>query len=303
MPTAADDVAAELGLSGARPTAMQGTDPAHPGNGNWLLRTGDGQPVVLRRYHVLRTEQDLAFEARVLAHLTAHGWNVPTTVAGPIRYDGRWWAATRFVPGCPHRDETPPQQVERGGLLARLHADLRGLDPGQRPGFFQGCDLPAMGDFQDWDLGVRALREVRPDLADWADAAMANGQRLVAQYGLLELPQTVVHGDFAEWNLHFGEDGALDGVIDFDLTHRDSRSWELVIARVHRSPGLLMGYQEAAADLGMPLTADELVAIEPLQQVFRVNMVMAELWNGRHAGTFNLSTVERQLSRTGVPRA
>jgi hypothetical protein len=28
-------------------------------------------------------------------------------------------------------------------------------------------------------------------------------------------------------------------------------------------------------------------------------MVMAELWTGRHAGTFNLQEIEKQLNRTG----
>jgi aminoglycoside phosphotransferase (APT) family kinase protein len=61
-----------------------------------------------------------------------------------------------------------------------------------------------------------------------------------------------VHGDFASWNLHF-EERSLAGVIDFDLTHRDSRAWEFVLARVHEAPGLIDGYQRTATELGIPL--------------------------------------------------
>jgi hypothetical protein len=80
---------------------------------------------------------------------------------------------TRFVPGKPHAT---------------------------RQGFFQACDLEAMGAFQDWDPGVVALRAERPDLASWAEAAMAEVTQVVAQSNLSTLPQSIVHGDFAEWN-------------------------------------------------------------------------------------------------------
>jgi Ser/Thr protein kinase RdoA (MazF antagonist) len=301
MPTAPYDVAAQLGLPVAKLEEIQGTDPAHPGNGNWLLWTGAGDRVILRRYHVLHTESGLEYEAKVHDHLTVRGWDVPTTVAGPIRYDGRWWAATHFVAGQPRREETPEQRAERGAVLARLHADLRDLDLGRREGFFQGCDLVAMGNFQDWDQGVVALRELRPDLADRAGAAMAGGRKLVAERNLLELPQTIVHGDFAEWNVHFGGQaaGGKVGVIDFDLAHPDSRSWEFVMARVHRSPELLTGYQQQATELGIPLSDEELAALEPLERIFRINMVMADLWSGQHTGQFNLESIESQLVRTG----
>ena len=130
---------------------------------------------------------------------------------------------------------------------------------------------------------------------------MAEAKQLVAESNLSTLPQSVVHGDFAEWNLHFTED-RLGGVIDFDLTHPDTRAWEFVLAQVHRSPGLLTGYQRTATELGIPLTEEELAAIAPLYRVFRVNMVMAELWSGPRIGHFNLPSIEHQLGLTGTPK-
>ncbi|MEU4197986.1 aminoglycoside phosphotransferase family protein [Kribbella sp. NPDC026611] len=123
---------------------------------------------------------------------------------------------------------------------------------------------------------------------------MDAAKRLVAEHRLLELPQTIVHGDFAEWNLHFDEDGWLAGIIDFDLCHRDSRAWEFVIARVHRAPELVAGYQRAT---NHPLTDGEVAAIEPLQVVLRVLMVMAELWAGQQTGVFDLDEINRQLAK------
>ena len=290
--TALGDVVRALGLEVTRLEPTRPGDEDSVRNGNWHLWTSDGKHHILRRYHVLRTEEDLTYEDQVLDHLTVRGWCVPARVAGPIQYDGRLWAVTRFVPGQPHQDETAAQQAERGEVLARLHADLRDLDLGTRPGFFQAADLDAMGEFQGWDRGVDLLRDQRPDLADRAAQAMDGAKELVREYDLLGLPQTIVHGDFASWNLHFDGDDRLAGVIDFDLCHLDSRVWELVIARVQ--PDLLAGYQRAAVE---PLTEHELTAIEPLRVVFRVLMVMAELWNGRQAGRFDEVMIDRQLAQ------
>jgi Ser/Thr protein kinase RdoA (MazF antagonist) len=295
------DIADLLGLRIERFEETRATDAESIGNGNWLGWTDAGECVVLRRYHPLHTEESLAYESEVLRHLTAKGWSVPAPVAGPIRYGERLWAATRFVPGKPHATETAEQTEERGAVLARLHADLRELELGPRQGFFVACDLDAMGAFQDWDPGVTALRAERPDLADWADAAMTATKKLVAERNLLELPRIIVHGDFAEWNMHVTH-GRLTGIIDFDLAHPDSRSWEFVMAGVDRSPGLLTSYQRTATELGIPLTEEELAAIEPLQRVFRVNMTMAELWSGPRTGGFNLPGIEHQLTLTGTPK-
>ncbi|MEV5967351.1 phosphotransferase [Kribbella sp. NPDC051952] len=170
-------VTAKLGLDVTRLEPTRAGDEESLGNGNWHLWTGDGEHHILRRYHVLRTEEDLVFETRVLDHLTDRGWCVPARVAGPVWYDDRLWAVTRFVPGKPHRGETPEQRAERGAVLARLHEELH--------------DLERTG----------------------------------------------------------------------------------------------------------PLSEDELAAIEPLQLVFRVLMVMAALWNGQRNGRFDMAEIDHQLGR------
>jgi Ser/Thr protein kinase RdoA (MazF antagonist) len=112
--------------------------------------------------------------------------------------------------------ERPAQRTERGVVLAGLHADLRELELGQRPNPFQGCDLDNMADFQDWEPGLAGLREVRPDLANWSAEAMVQAKATIAEHNVLQLPQGVVHGDFAEWNVHFTDNGVPAGVIDRD---------------------------------------------------------------------------------------
>ncbi|MDX6283701.1 MAG: homoserine kinase type [Kribbellaceae bacterium] len=90
------------------------------------------------------------------------------------------------------------------------------------------------------------------ETAEQIEAAMAEARQFVAQSNLSTLPQSVVHGDFAEWNLHF--------------------------------------------------TDDRLAAIDPLERVLRVNMVMAELWSGPRTGRFDVPMIERQLARTGTAK-
>ena len=71
--------------------------------------------------------------------------------------------------------------------------------------------------------------------------------------GADDLPVMVVHGDFAEWNVHYDGD-RLAGVIDFALTHVDSRPYELAIARAYRAPELVDAYRAELAACGWPLS-------------------------------------------------
>ena len=66
------------------------------------------------------------------------------------------------------------------------------------------------------------------------------------------MPVTVVHGHFAEWNVHY-EHGRLAGVLDFGLTHMDSRPYELAIARTYRAPETIDSYCAHLASEGWPL--------------------------------------------------
>lgn len=63
---------------------------------------------------------------------------------------------------------------------------------------------------------------------------------------------------------------------------------------MHRVPELVSGYCRAARS---PLSDEELAALEPLQVVFRVLMVMAELWTGQRSGRFDVPAIDRQLGK------
>lgn len=150
-----------------------------------------------------------------------------------------------------------------------------------------------------WDDCVRALTEVSPRLGSWAGAAASQARDALAAIGAADLPVTVVHGDFHEQNVHY-EHGHLAGVIDFGLTHLDSRPYELAIARTYRAPETIAGYRGELARNGWPLSELEEAALGPVNRAFRVDMAAWQMDHGRRTGDYDLAMIERQLSRTGT---
>jgi Ser/Thr protein kinase RdoA (MazF antagonist) len=287
-----------LSLRPARVTLLRDI-PA--GNGNWLIGRPGQPPVVLRRYRDGSTREALLYEHAVLRHLASDGWVVPEPASDLTWYQGRWYCLTRYVPGSAVRGESPAQQRRRGSDLARLHLALRplGAQLGQRPGWQPQHHGRSTAVAPDWAACVGGLTQASPRLGAWAQAAAAGTKAALAAIGAADLPVMVVHGDFAEWNVHYRA-GRLAGVIDFDLTHLDSRPYELAIARTYRAPHTLAAYRAALSRAGWPLSDLEEAAIVPVYHAFRVGMLAWELHDGLTAGRLDLTALERLLSRTGT---
>jgi Ser/Thr protein kinase RdoA (MazF antagonist) len=297
----ADAPARVLDVLGLRPRKVTLLKDVPGGNGNWLAEMPGGERLVLRRYHAQATAEDLSYEYSVLRFLAAAGWVVPGPIGEPVRYEGRWYCPTGHVPGRSAGRENVGQRQRRGRDLARLHVALRGLGEriGQRPGWRAQHDGPTTRADLDWEGCVRGLTEVSPRLGRWARAAAAETADALAAAGAGELALTVVHGDFAEWNVHYDR-GRLAGVIDFGLAHLDSRPYELAMARAHRSPEVIDAYRAELSDNGWPLTGLEETAIEPVNHAARLDMIAWQLDHGQRTGAYDLATIERQLSRTGT---
>ena len=187
---------------------------------------------MLRRYHPQATQEELAYEHAVLGYLADLGWVVPAALGEPVRWQGRWYCLTRYVPGQAVRAEDARQRRRRGRDLARLHLALRGAAErlGQRPGWRAQHTAVTVRSGHPWEERVGGLASVSPRLAAWAQAAATQAHESLAALGADELPVMVVHGDFAAWNVHYDRE-RLAGVIDFGLTHVDTRPFELAIAR------------------------------------------------------------------------
>jgi len=270
-------------------------------NGSWLFELPRGQRLVLRRYHRDATREELRYEHEVLGYLAEAGWVVPAPAGELVRCEDNWYCLTRYVPGQAVRDESADQQRQRGRDLAQLHLALRGLADrlGQRVGWraqHQGVTLQTA---TDWPACVRALADVSPKLAAWAQAATEQTQGALAAIGASALPVMVVHGDFAPWNVHY-QHGRLTGVIDLGLTHVDSRPYELAIARTWRAPAMADAYRLELARIGWPLSDLEEEAMLPLYHAFRLDQIAWPLTRGLLTGDYDLAAIERQLSRTGT---
>ncbi|HXW43995.1 MAG TPA: phosphotransferase [Streptosporangiaceae bacterium] len=271
-------------------------------NASWLVVTADRQRLVLRRYHSAATTADLGYEHAVLRHLAGAGWVVPDQVGDLVQENGLWYCLTRYVPGKALARENAAQRRRRGVDMARLNLALRGLSDqlGQRPGWRAQQARVTVHDQVDWAECIRGLMTVSPRLASWSCAAAADTRASLAAIGASELPLTVVHGDFASWNVHY-QRGRLAGVIDFGLTHLDSRPYELAVARTYRAPEAIESYRAELARSGWPLTGLEEAAIGPMYRAFRVDMIAWHLHSRLATGDYDLQMIRRQLARTGTP--
>jgi Ser/Thr protein kinase RdoA (MazF antagonist) len=294
--------AAVLAALGAGRCEVTALSDVPGGNANWLINGDSGHRLVLRRHHSEATPAGLAWEHAVLHHLAGAGWTVPEPLGELTEYQGHWYELNRYVPGHPVRPEGRGEQAQRGRVLARLHLALRELGdrigprPGWRPQHTHTTGLTSI----DWGASVRALAAASPRLAEWASTAAAGTRSELAAAGAAALPVTVVHGDFAEWNMHY-TGGHLTGVIDFELTHLDSRPFELAMARTYRAPAAAAAYRAELARLGWPLSPLEESATGPVYRAVRVGLAAWPLEQGRRTGRFDLAAIERPLSRSGTP--
>jgi len=298
---AADDLDPVLELLGVRPGRVVVLRDIPLANGNWLVDAADRRRLVLRRYHRQVTRGELGYEHAVLGYLADAGWVVPTALGEPVRWQGRWYCLTRYVPGQAVRAEDPGQRRRRGRDLARLHLALRGAAGrlGQRPEWRAQHTAVIVRSGHRWEERVAGLASVSPRLAAWAQAAATQAHESLAALGAGELPVMVVHGDFAAWNVHYDRE-RLAGVIDFGLTHVDSRPFELAIARAYRAPEMLDAYRAELAACGWPLSELEEAAVTPVYHAFRVGMAAAEMEDGLLTGVYDLAMIERQLARTAT---
>lgn len=83
--------------------------------------------------------------------------------------------------------------------------------------------------------------------------------RLAFGEGGVALPQAVIHGDFAPWNLHF-TDGELTGIVDFDLAHLNYRIADFALSWRGKYDDVVRGFNDVT-----PLTDAEWALLTPVR--------------------------------------
>jgi Ser/Thr protein kinase RdoA (MazF antagonist) len=219
------------------------------GSGTWAVRRA-GQPLVLKFF----SSPSWQFELEVAAALRSAGWPAPEPVRLPfVAADGAW-VLFSHLPGSP----APDDQWARGRLLASLHRSLASLSS-PRPGF----PLPSEV------VGDPVLASL---LRTWARSFPSEGAVLLdglesaagwfADHPVVDAPQSVIHGDFAPWNLLFSG-GELSGVLDFEASHYTFQVADFVLSWRGYQDDVIRGY-----DSVRPLSEREWELIRPVYQAW-----------------------------------
>lgn len=268
-------------------------------NTHYLVTTPVGDYVLRVYRHGWRTDDDIAYECAVLAHLEARG--VP--VCGPIpRRDGTYQRTLATVDGprvaalfqCAAGkapDTSSPAVLHTWGrTMAQIHQQTDGFTcPYQR--FHLDLD----------HLIEQPLGVVLPLLAHrQADAAFLQHVARELHAGLAAQAEGLewgyCHGDFAG-NAHWGPDGALR-VFDFDCGGPGWRAYDLAICRLYSDIGGLWevfcaGYEEIR-----PIAVATLAAIPwflVVRQLWRIGL-FATHWLRLTGSPANDTYFDQQLA-------
>lgn len=198
-------------------------------NESWKIEHSNGV-AVLRKAHVSRLADPVAWEQALIAFAAAKEWPVP--VALPARngdtvfaHSGRLWTAAVFLDGTHAPQDRPSMHHILGRLLARLHNDLAGFDDlSQRPGVGKSWELDATvaaTDLRTFNALLEEFGKHYPDVASAVRRYRYRNLRELSRLHYPELPEHPIHGDFQPWNLLF-KDGNLSGLLDFDWCRRDA---------------------------------------------------------------------------------
>lgn len=183
---------------------------------------------------------DWRYPLRVAQALRQQDWPTPEPVEDPLVQSDCAWVLLNRLPGDP-RPPSAQEQRLRGRLLAELHlaaADTQFFE--QREGFSGPQELVTDPDLDRWlqvheqhapDEG-RLLRTSLAATAHWFDAHPA-----------LQAPRSVIHGDFAPWNLLF-EGERLTGLLDFEATHYTFQVADFALSWRGYQDEVLLGYDE-----------------------------------------------------------
>ncbi|MEU4155293.1 phosphotransferase [Actinoplanes sp. NPDC026670] len=223
-------------------------------NGTWAADR-DGVPVIVKFF----TERDWRYPLRVAAALRALGWPTPDPIEEPLVVpDGAWMLFER-LPGTP-KDRGPAEQRARGRLLAEFHAAAAetGISD-QRGGFASPAQVVGDPELEHW---LRVHERSKPEegriLRRCRDAAVI----WFADHPEPDVPRSVIHGDFAPWNLLY-ENGRLTGLIDFEAAHHTFQVADFVLSWRGYQDEVLRGYQEVR-----PLSELELEMIRPVYRAW-----------------------------------
>lgn len=213
-------------------------------NTSWLVVLEDHRAVVLRQYHTNSDEATIRYEHSILHHLKRQGFPVPHIIPsvngqGCVVWNNRSYTLFEYCPGSNtisflYRRLHPAIIPEAARTLAWYHRLMDGFVPeGRRqvrePRWFleelsrHQAILRARHTLTPRDQSI--LRHLGPFIDRLAMACAT------IEAARARCPHTVIHGDFAPYNLLVYR-GGITTVIDFADAHWDARVADVARALV-----------------------------------------------------------------------
>ena len=210
-------------------------------SGTWAATRGRTRYVV--KYFDSAAFPDWRYPLRVAAALRAQGWPTPEPAEEPQIEAAGVWVLFHRLPGRsrqPADQDKPAEERARGRLLAELHAAAAATGiTDQRGGFAGPAEVVADPALDNW---LRVHERTRPDEGRLLRACREAAAEWFAGH-VADAPRSVIHGDFAPWNLLY-RDGRLTGVIDFEATHHSFQVADFALSWRGYHDDVLRGYDE-----------------------------------------------------------
>jgi Ser/Thr protein kinase RdoA (MazF antagonist) len=214
-------------------------------SGTWGA-TRDGTELIVK-YFDEATFPDWQYPLRVAAALRGLGWPTPEPVEEPLTGPHGTWVLFRRLPGRsvrPGAKDQPAERRARGRLLAELHSAAAdtGIDD-QRGGFDAPAEVVTDPELERW---LRRHEVENPEQGGVLLRCQEATALWFAEHPALDAPRSVIHGDFAPWNLLF-DDGRLTGLLDFEATHHTFQVADFALSWRGYQDDVLRGYDEVRA--------------------------------------------------------
>jgi Ser/Thr protein kinase RdoA (MazF antagonist) len=205
-------------------------------SGTWAAARDHTAYVV--KYFDSATFPDWRYPLRVAAALRAQGWPTPEPAEEPLIGAGGVWVLFHRLPG---RSVRPAgEERSRGRLLAELHAAAAATGiTDQRGGFTGPAEVVADPEL---DRRLRIHERARPEEGRMLRACRDAAAEWFAGH-VVDAPRSVIHGDFAPWNLLY-DDGRLTGVVDFEASHHTFQVADFALSWRGYHDDVLRGYDE-----------------------------------------------------------
>jgi homoserine kinase type II len=226
-----DDVRALAAAFGLGAVSAWGEVPAGTINSNYWLEAGGGRWFL--RVNEGKSEEDVRYEAALIAELAARGVQTPRPVTAGgeplVSRRDRWISVFPWVAGS-QRDLGEVSAADArsvGAALARLHVAGAGLaERFSKDGIYTSAHIAARVDAVAAD--PRAAAE--PDLAAALAAAREEMAWLAARATeRARAPRGIIHGDLFRDNVLFAGDGEVAALLDFEQASLGAWVYDLAV--------------------------------------------------------------------------